>query len=127
MHKGYHSNNLMEALAILYAMEQCCLRGWHKIICESDSQVVVNLLILQVLEDVSWQLAVVVNQALLCCTSLEFIRFTYFPREWNRATDCLAKWASDHAFGWNIMDRGQLPLDLLREFDDLVDQDKVPC
>ena len=45
MHKGYHSNNLMDTLSILYAMEQCCLRGWRKIICELDSQVVVNLLI----------------------------------------------------------------------------------
>jgi hypothetical protein len=44
VYKGYHTNNLMEAQAILYVVEQCCLRGWRKIICEFDSQVVVNLL-----------------------------------------------------------------------------------
>ena len=44
VHKGAYTNNLMEAQTILYAVEQCCLRGWSKVICESDSQVVVNLL-----------------------------------------------------------------------------------
>ena len=51
----------MEAQAILYVVEQCCLRGWSKVICESDSQVVVNLLSSQELDDVSWQLATIVN------------------------------------------------------------------
>ena len=44
VHKGDYTNNLMEAQAILYVVEQCCLRGWSKVICESDSQVVVNFL-----------------------------------------------------------------------------------
>ena len=44
VHKGAYTNNLMEAQAILYVVEQCFLRGWSKVICESDSQVVVNLL-----------------------------------------------------------------------------------
>ena len=44
IHKGSYTNNLMEAQTILYVVEQCCLRGWSKVICESDSQVVVNLL-----------------------------------------------------------------------------------
>ena len=58
---------------------------------------VVNLLSLQELEDVSWQLVTIVNQILLFRTSLELIRFTYIPHEWNKAADCLAKWASGHA------------------------------
>ena len=36
-----------EMLAILHIVEQYCLRGFHRIICESDSQVVVNELTLQ--------------------------------------------------------------------------------
>ena len=44
MHKGDYAKNLMEDQAILYVVEQYCLRGWCKIICEFDSQVVVNLL-----------------------------------------------------------------------------------
>ena len=57
---------------------------------------VVTLLTLQLLEDVSWQLAFVVNHTLLFCTSLEFVSFNYIPREWNKVVDCLAKWAYDH-------------------------------
>ena len=100
-------------------MEQCCLRGWSKVICESDSQVVVNLLSSQELDDVSWQLATVVNQIILFSTSFQFIRFTY--------VDCLAKWASSHDPGWNIMDRGQLSAKMAQEFDDLIVQDRAPC
>ena len=43
-HKGDYTNNLMEAQAILYVVEQCCLQGWRKTICEFDSQVVVKFL-----------------------------------------------------------------------------------
>ena len=28
VHKGWHINNLIEVLVILYVVEQCCLRGW---------------------------------------------------------------------------------------------------
>lgn len=127
VHKGDYTNNLMEAQAILYVVEQCCLRGWSKIICESDSQVVVNMLSSQELEDVSWQLAVVVKQILFFSSSFQFIRFTYIPREWNRNVDCLAKWASSHDPGWNIRDRRQLSFEMVQEFDDLVAQDRAPC
>ena len=34
-------------LTILHVVEQYCLRGCHRIICESNSQVVVNLFTLQ--------------------------------------------------------------------------------
>ena len=98
-----------------------------KISYESDSQVVVNLLSSQELDDVSWQLTTIVNQIILFSNSFQFIRFTYIPREWNRATDCLAKWASSHDPGWNIMDRGQLSTEMAQEFDDLIVQDQAPC
>ena len=116
----------MEAQAILYVVEQCCLRGWSKVICESDSQVVVNLLSSQELNDVSWQLATIVNHIILFSTSFQFIRFTYIPREWNRVADCLAKWASSHDSGWNIMDRGKISTGMAQEFDDLIIQDRAP-
>ena len=103
------------------------LQGWHKIIYESKSQVAVNLLSSQELEDVSWQLAIVVNQILFFCTSLEIIRFTYIPHEWNRAANYLAKWASSHASGWNIMDRGKLSFEMVQEFNELVAQNRAPC
>ena len=83
----------------------------------------------QDLEDVSWQLATIVNQIILFCSSFEFIRFTYIPHEWNRVADCLAKWASSQDLSWNIMnimDRGQLSAEMVQEFDELVAQHRAP-
>ena len=37
IHKGVHSNKMMEALAIKEAMERACFVGWRKMVCESDS------------------------------------------------------------------------------------------
>ena len=42
--KGHHTNNLMEAIAILYTVKNACDLGWRRLICESDSQVVIRLL-----------------------------------------------------------------------------------
>ncbi|XP_059068873.1 uncharacterized protein LOC131859298 [Cryptomeria japonica] len=110
--KGCHTNNLMEALAILFVVERACDLGWSTLICESDSQVVVNLLTQQHSTDVSWQLSLVVNQILHLCDSLVFVSFKHIPREWNGVADCLTKWTSEHMHNWYIVDKGQLPLDL---------------
>lgn len=64
IHKGVQTINLMEGLVILYGLEQAFELGWHRVICESDSQVLVNLLNAQKVVDVSWQLAVVVQHIL---------------------------------------------------------------
>ena len=42
--KGVHSNNVMEALAIKVAMMHACSLGWRKIVCESDSQIVLDMI-----------------------------------------------------------------------------------
>ena len=44
IHKGVHSNHVMEALAIKVAMMWACSLGWRKIVCESDSQIVVDMI-----------------------------------------------------------------------------------
>ena len=44
IHNGVHSNNVMKALAIKVAMMQACSLGWRKIVCESDSQIVVDMI-----------------------------------------------------------------------------------
>ena len=51
IHKGVHSNNVMEALAIKVAMMQACSLGWRKIVCESDSQIVVDMINNQSVDD----------------------------------------------------------------------------
>ena len=80
-YKGQHSNNLMEALAIKIVVERGCSLGWKKIICESDSHIVVDMLNNQSLEDVSWQLASLVRETLSLCSSLDFVSFCHIPRE----------------------------------------------
>ncbi|XP_057832730.2 uncharacterized protein LOC131043536 [Cryptomeria japonica] len=96
VYMGLHTNNLMEAQAILLALEYASKLGWRRIICEFDSQVVVNLLNRRHLDEVSWHLALIVDQILNLCASLESDSFTHIPRDWNEVADCLAKWASDH-------------------------------
>ena len=91
IYKGQHYNNLMEALAIKVGIEHGCSLGWRKIICDSDSQIVVDMLNNQKLEDVSWQLASLARQILSLCRSLDSISFHHIPREWNRVVDYLAK------------------------------------
>ncbi|XP_059067440.1 uncharacterized protein LOC131858265 [Cryptomeria japonica] len=125
VYKGLRTKNSMEALVILYVVERRCHLGWRRIICDSNSQVVVNLLNKWTLDDVSWHLASVVKQILNLCASLDSITFNHIPREWDRVADCLAKWASDHMQNWNIVDRGQLPLDLSQKLDHLVELGKA--
>ena len=59
IYKGLQTNNLMEAIAILYAVKNACDLGWRRLICESDSQVVICLLNQQHSEVVSWKLALI--------------------------------------------------------------------
>ena len=99
----------MEALAIKIVVERGCSLGWKGIICESDSQIVVDMLNSQSLEDVSWQLATLVRQTLSLCNSLDSISFRHIPREWNRVVDCLVKWASENVDGWDISGRDEIP------------------
>lgn len=61
IYMGLHTNNLMEARAILLALECASKLRWHRIIWESDSQVVVNLLNRWHLYGVSWHLALIVD------------------------------------------------------------------
>lgn len=108
-YKGQHSNNLMEALAIKVGIECGISLGWQKIICDSDSQIFVDMLNNQRVEDFSWQLASIARQILDLFQSLDFVAFCHIPREWNRVADCLAKWASKNEGKWDINSREALP------------------
>ncbi|XP_059070269.1 uncharacterized protein LOC131859968 [Cryptomeria japonica] len=102
--KGVHSNNLMEAVVILHALEKGCALGWKKIAYESDSQNVIDMLNTHQLEDANWQLARVIRKKLNLCSSLEYISFSHFPCEWNKVANCLAKWAMENLRRWNVED-----------------------
>ena len=75
--------------------------------------------------DVDWHLALFIQQINQLCNSLDFVSFMHIPREWNSVADFLAKWASEHALDWNIIDHRMLPLDLSHKLAQLVDQDKA--
>lgn len=53
-YEGTKTVNLMEGLAIFSALEQAYALGWRKVICESDSQVLVNFFKDRKVADVSW-------------------------------------------------------------------------
>lgn len=53
IYKGQQANNFMEGLALLYALERAYALGWRKVICESDSWIIINFLIEKV-TDVNW-------------------------------------------------------------------------
>ena len=118
IYKGQYSNNLMEALAIKIVVERGCSLGWKEIICEPDSQIVVDMLNKLSWENVNWRLASLAKQTLSLCSSLDSVSFHHIPREWNRVVDCLAKWASENVDDWNINGRDDLPW----EYREIVDQ-----
>ena len=60
-YEGIQTINLVEGLAILAALEKAHAQGYRRIVCESDSQVLINLLIEQKVSDVNWQLARIVQ------------------------------------------------------------------
>ena len=92
--KGVQIVNKMEGLAILYALKWLYALGWRKVICEADSQVLVNLLLGRKFSGAGWQLSLLVQHILQVIFVMDFVSFTYIPREWNREVDCLAEWAS---------------------------------
>ena len=125
IHKGVHSNNVMEALAIKLAMERACSLGWRRMVCESDSQIVVDMINNQRVDDSSWQIASLVREILHLSSFLDGISFCHIPREWNGVADVLAKWASEKGIGWDISDRDDLPADYGRTLEQLVEKDRT--
>ncbi|XP_057844458.2 uncharacterized protein LOC131053828 [Cryptomeria japonica] len=122
--KGVHSNNLMETLEILYAIEKRYAPGWRRIDYESDSQIIIDMLSTQSLGDINWQLAMVARQILNLCLSLEYISFSHIPHEWNRFADWLAQWAIENSRGWNVEDRGLLSPEYFGTLDKMIEDDQ---
>lgn len=46
---------------------------------------------------------------------MEKVSFIHIPREWNRETDCLAKWASEHDDDWKVEGWEQLSPDYCQD------------
>lgn len=121
--KGMQTINSMEGLAILYALKRAYALGWRKVICESDSQVLVNLLLERKSVNVSWHLSVIVQQILQISAMMDSVSYSHIPREWNNAADSLAKWASGNFDGWRIDEWEQLPGELCQELERILTED----
>lgn len=125
IYEGVQTINLVEGLAILAALEKAHSMGWRRVVCESNSQVLINLIIERKVENVSWQLAGIVQQILRVSSLMEMVTFAHIPREWNRAGDCLAKWASEHTERWRIEEWELVPQELHPDFSNILDEDRV--
>ncbi|XP_059066340.1 uncharacterized protein LOC131061549 [Cryptomeria japonica] len=122
--EGVQTVNRMEGLAILYALKRAYALGWRKVICEADSQILVNLLLQRKMSEVSWQLSVLVQQILQVSSVMDSVSFTHIPREWNRAADCLAKWASEDVDDRRIDEWEQLPYELCQDLEKILVEDE---
>lgn len=78
IYKGVHSNNVMEALAIKIAIERGCSLGWRKMVCESDSQIVVDMINNQRVDDSNWKIASIVREIIYLSSMLDLISFVTF-------------------------------------------------
>ena len=56
---------------------------------------------------------------------MEMVTFAHIPREWNRAEDCLAKWASRHDKGWRIEEWELVPQELYLDLRSILDEDRI--
>ena len=138
VNKGIQTINRMEGLAILYALKWAYALGWRKMICEVDSQVLVNLLLGRKYSRVSWKLSLLVQHILQVSFVMDSVSFTHIPREWNRAADCLAKWArewnraadclakwaSKDIDGWRIDEWEQLLYELCQDLERVLVEDE---
>ena len=55
---------------------------------------------------------------------MDSMSFIHMLREWNRAIDCLAKWASKDIDGRRIDEWEQLPYELCQDFERILVEDE---
>lgn len=125
IYEGIQTINLVEGLAILAALERAHAFGWQRVVCESDSQVLINFLIEQKVANVIWQLSRVAQQILYVSSLMEMVTFVHILREWNRAADCLENWASEHVEGWRIEEWELVPQEIHLDLMNILDEDKA--
>ncbi|XP_075091582.1 uncharacterized protein LOC142171777 [Nicotiana tabacum] len=85
---GQGNNNLAEAKAMLYGVKLCCNCGFSKVIVESDSMLIVNLVNQRIKPP--WQLTQIIEQIREVTETGNFL-FVHIFREGNAIVDHLAK------------------------------------
>ena len=55
---------------------------------------------------------------------MDLVSFTHISREWNRATDCLAKWASEDIDGRRIDEWEQFPYKICQDLEKILVEDE---
>lgn len=48
---------------------------------------------------------------------MDSVSYAHIPRQWNRAVDCLEKWASEDIDGWKIDEWEQMPYKLCQDLE----------
>ena len=64
------------------------------------------------------------QQILQVSSIMDSMSFTHSPREWNRAVDCLAKWASEDIDGRRIDEWEQFPYELCQDLERILVEDE---
>ena len=55
---------------------------------------------------------------------MDLVSFIHIPREWNRAADCLAKWASEDIDGRRIDEWEKFPDELCQDLERILVEDE---
>ena len=63
------------------------------------------------------------QQILQVSSIMDSVSYTHIPRQWNRAADSLAKWASGNVDGWRIDEWEQLTGELRQDLERTLTED----
>ena len=91
----------------------------------NQTQIFVDMINNQRVDDSSWEIASLVREILHLSSFVDGISFYHIPRKWNGVADVLAKWASKKGTGWDISDRDDLPTDYGGTLEQLVENDRA--
>ena len=65
----------------------------------------------------------IVQQILQVSSLMDSVYYVHIPREWNRAADCLEKWASEAIDGRKIEEWEEIPDELCQDLERILADD----
>ncbi|GLJ48173.1 hypothetical protein SUGI_1017200 [Cryptomeria japonica] len=106
MAMGTDSNNYMEARNICIALKKASEKKLKKIICETDSLIIITLLNGDKAHNSSCHLpAINLSEEILhLVTMFKVIPFVYIAQEWKAVANFLANWRTEENYLWDALD-----------------------
>lgn len=93
---GILSNNLAEGYGILRGLQEATKVGWEKVLVESDSQLMINLLKNPSKNHkVDWRIKRIIDKIHLIQMGFLKVEYNHVVRDQNKSADALANWALD--------------------------------